>query len=302
MKWSVAHQNLRILPMAFFEQAANRLLVSSLTPTALLKVAAFFLAWVTLWLPLAVPIAKFLKWRPPQTLTAQQKLPLLAALYLIAPLVLWWACWVDGVSFSSYGLEGKLTVLSSLGLGLSLAVISLTIIFTLQSTLGWVAWHAQKCQHLARVLLPILLLSLWIGVIEELVFRGFLLNQLEADYSLWVAATISSIIFALLHLLWEQKNTLPQLPGLWLMGMVLVLARLVNENSLGLAWGLHTGWIWGLTCLDTAEFISYTGKVPSWITGLGENPLAGVAGFLCLLGVGLFLLLLQNHFSLHEFL
>jgi membrane protease YdiL (CAAX protease family) len=147
----------------------------------------------------------------------------------------------------------------------------------------------ENLQRLGQLLLPILFLGLWIGVTEELIFRGFLLNTLRQDYSVWVAAAISSVIFALLHLIWEQQNTLPQLPGLWLMGMVLVLARWADGGSLGLAWGLHAGWIWGLTCLDSAELISYTGKGSVWMTGLGKKPLAGIAGIICLLITGILL-------------
>ena len=275
--------------MAIFDQAVNQWLLSLITSTALFKVAAFFSAWAALWLPLAIPIATWLKWRPPKPMAAEQKLPLLAALYLVAPLILWGASWVDGASFSDYGLDWKLSVLVSLGLGLGLGILSLTIIFTGQWIVGWIEWHSENWQRLGQVWLPVLLLGLWIAVIEELVFRGFLLNELSQDYSLWVAAAISSIIFALLHLLWEQKDTLPQLPGLWLMGMVLVLARWVDGGNLGLAWGLHTGWIWGLTCLDSAELISYTAKGPIWMTGLGQKPLAGGTGIICLVTTSIFL-------------
>ncbi len=292
---SVAPQNLPISPMAIFDWAANRWLMSLMTSTALVKVAAFFIAWAAFWLPLAIPIATLLKWRPPEPLAAEQKLPLLAPLYLIAPLILWGVSRVEGGSFSDYGLDWKLNVLVSLGLGLGLAVLSLIIVFIGQGALGWVEWRLENWQRLGKILLPVLLLGLWIGVIEELIFRGFLVNELNQDYSIWVAAAISSIIFALLHLIWDQKDTLPQLPGLWLMGMVLVLARWVDAGSLGLAWGLHAGWIWGLTCLDSAQLISYTGKGATWMTGLGEKPLAGVAGLLCLLGVGALLLFLMPY-------
>jgi hypothetical protein len=275
--------------MAIFDQAVNQWLLSLMTSTALFKVAAFFSAWATLWLPLAIPIAIWLKWRPPKPMAAEQKLPLLVGLYLIAPLILWGASWLDGVSFSDYGLGWKLTVLVSVGLGLGLGILSLTIIFIGQWTLGWVEWHWENWQRLGQVLLPVLLLGLWISVTEELVFRGFLLNELSQDYSVWVAAAISSIIFAFLHLIWEQQDTLPQLPGLWLMGMVLVLARWVDGGSLGLAWGLHAGWIWGLTCLDSSQLISYTGKGPTWMTGLGQKPLAGGAGLICLVITGILL-------------
>ncbi|HEY9904949.1 MAG TPA: CPBP family intramembrane glutamic endopeptidase [Candidatus Sericytochromatia bacterium] len=275
--------------MAIFDQAVNQGLMSSVASTALVKVATFFISWAVLWLPLAIPIATLLKWRPPKPLAAEQKLPLLAALYLIAPPILWGASWVEGTSFSDYGLDWKLKVLLSLGLGLGLGILSLIIVFSGQWLLGWVEWRLENLQRLGQLLLPILFLGLWIGVTEELIFRGFLLNTLRQDYSVWVAAAISSVIFALLHLIWEQQNTLPQLPGLWLMGMVLVLARWADGGSLGLAWGLHAGWIWGLTCLDSAELISYTGKGSVWMTGLGKKPLAGIAGIICLLITGILL-------------
>ncbi|MGC1394217.1 MAG: type II CAAX endopeptidase family protein [Coleofasciculaceae cyanobacterium] len=275
--------------MAIFDQATNLWLVSLMTSTALIKVAFFFVAWVALWLPLAIPIAIFLKWHPPKPIATEQKLPLLAPLYLIAPLILWGASWLEGDHFSDYGLSWKFSVLKSLVIGLGLGVLSLVLIFISQWRLGWIEWHLENRQRLAQICLPILLLGLWIGITEELIFRGFLLNTLGKDYSVWLAAAISSIIFALLHLVWEQQETIPQLPGLWLMGMVLVLARIADNGSLGIAWGLHAGWIWGLTCLDSAALLSYTGKAPSWITGLGQKPLAGVAGIVCLLITGLLL-------------
>ncbi|NEP09925.1 MAG: CPBP family intramembrane metalloprotease [Symploca sp. SIO2C1] len=278
--------------MAIFDQSAHEWLLLLKTSTAVVKAVAFFLAWAALWLPLAIPIAILLKWQPNKPLVTEQKLPLLAALYLVAPLILWGASWVDKVSFSDYGLDWELTIVGSLCLGLGMGVLGLTIVFFSQWKLGWVEWQSENWQLLEKVLLPILLLGLWIGVTEELVFRGFLQNQLQQDYSIWGAATIASIIFALLHLIWEQQNTLPQLPGLWLMGMVLVLARWVDGGSLGLAWGLHAGWIWGLTCLDEAKLISYTGKGPIWVTGFAGNPLAGIAGLVCLLLTSLLLLLL----------
>ncbi|NEO99727.1 MAG: CPBP family intramembrane metalloprotease [Symploca sp. SIO2E9] len=288
--------------MAIFVEVGNQWLMSLTASTALVKVAAFFAAWAALWLPLATAMAMVLKWRPSKPLTTEQKLPLLASLYLIAPLILWGVSSWEGVSFSDYGLECKWSFLVSVGLGLGLGVLSLIITFTGQWSLGWVKSYWANWQHLPKVLLPVLLLGIWISGTEELIFRGFLINELRQEYFLWVAAVISSVIFALLHLIWEQKNTLPQLPGLWVMGMVLVLARWADSDNLGLAWGLHTGWIWGLTCLQEAELIAYTGKGPSWMTGWGNNPLAGVIGFLCLLGVGCLLLLLGRYQSLGDFL
>lgn len=287
--------------MNFFDQAASSLLLFFTQAHPIWRVTAFFIAWVGCWLPIAIAVAIAMNWHPPKPLAAAQKLPLLASLYLIAPLLLWGIAGVEGGSFSTYGLPWTPAVLVSLGLGFGLAVLSLVVIFGIEWALGLISWQQSNWQQLKSVWLPTLLLGLWIGGTEELIFRGFLLNSLmeagfkeasavstemlvKPTHTLWVAAAISSIIFAVLHLVWEVRETLPQLPGLWLMGMVLVLARVCDAGNLGLAWGLHAGWIWGLASIDAAGLIKYSGKASVWIVGLAAKPLAGAAGILCLLG------------------
>ena len=281
-------------------QATHLMISSFVEASAIVKAVAFFCVWLLVWLPLGIPLAIALKWQPPQAITPSQKLPLVASLYIIAPLILWGFARIQGLPFSGYGFTWTTPFLSSLGLGLLLGVLGLAILFGLQLGLGWLQWltvppdaaensipKVGKARWLSwRILLPTLLLGLWISGTEELIFRGFLLNQLQQDYSLWVAGAIASVIFAVLHLVWEGPQNVPQLPGLWLMGMVLVLARQVDSGSLGLACGLHAGWIWGIASLDTAKAIAYTGKGPSWLTGLGEQPLAGGMGLLFLIGTG----------------
>lgn len=248
---------------------------------------------------MAVVIAIALDWRPAKPITAEQKLPLLASLYLIAPLVLWGVSWLTGASFSDYGLSWNLWILTSLGAGMGCGMLSMLVLFGCQTALGWVTWQPLVGQRLGLVVLSTLLLALWISGTEELVFRGFILTQLQQDYQIWIAAAISSLIFALLHLVWERQETLPQLPGLWLLGMVLVLARYIDRGSLGLAWGLHAGWIWAIASLDSAPTLKLTGKASEWITGKAGKPLAGMVGILCLLATGGILwlcsLLVQSH-------
>lgn len=273
--------------------SASLTLVMGSGGSALVQIAAFFTVWVGLWIPLAIPIAFTLGlWRNgesprfPLKLTAEQKLPLLAPLYLIAPCVLWGASRVEKVPFSRYGLALNSQILSALGLGLGLAILGLIVLFSIERGLSWIQWNPWPKNFVQCVLFPTLLLALWISTTEELIFRGFLLNQLQTDFSMWEAAIISSGIFAGLHLVWEVQETLPQLPGLGLMGLILVLAWWVDEGNLGLAIGLHAGWIWGITCVDTAGLINYTQTAPEWITGLARKPLAGVMGIVLLLGTG----------------
>ena len=282
--------------ITFFESPVNALLAFMENAPALIIVMAFFIFWIVFWLPVAAVSAILLNWRPPKPLQPEQKMPLLVSLYLLAPLTLWGVSWLTNKSFSDYGFVGNLSTLGSLGLGFALGVVSLAIVFSGQFWLGWCSFEKKSFKLLLPILLPIFLIALLVGGIEELVFRGFLFTELAQDYPVWLAAAISSLIFALLHLVWEQRETAPQLPGLWLMGMVLVLARFVSGGNLGLAWGLHSGWVWAIATIDTAELITYTGKVSDWFTGKNKKPLAGLAGIICILGTGVIIWLFSKYF------
>ena len=202
-------------------------------------VTGFFLVWFLLWLPFAL----VWQWKPLKPLTGKEKLPLLAGLYLLAPFLVWLGATIKGMSWGDLGLDTASSFFISLMVGFGLGVGGLGVIFSIEYFLGWIQWSGENLHRLFSVSLPIIALALWISLTEELVFRGFLLNTLREEYNLVMAGAISSVIFALLHLVWEQKKSIPNLPGLWLMGMVLVGARLVNGGSLGLATGLHAGWI-----------------------------------------------------------
>jgi membrane protease YdiL (CAAX protease family) len=273
------------------------------------RLFGFFLIWMLLWLPLAIPLGVALQWRPwHRVTTPAQKLPLVASLYALAPVVIWGEAILEQGSLRDYGLWLNVASLQSLGSGLVLGVSGLAILFTLQQQLGWIRLQPQPAvlpivstessvateldglidkqslssRRLALLLFSTLAIALWISFIEELVFRGFLVNQLQRDAASWIAVTIASLIFALLHLVWEGQEAIPQLLGLWLMGVVLSIACWADQGSLGLAIGLHAGWVWTIASLDTTQLICYTGKAPEWLTGLGNKPLAGVMGLLSL--------------------
>ena len=262
--------------------------------TSWIKLLTFFGLWAAIWLPIAGGIIKFIDWQPGQPLIPQHKLILLASLYILIPGIIAWKIRVESLSFASLGLIPADDILQSILLGLAISLASVIIVFSLESAFSLVSWRWQNIKALWSLSLPILVLSLSISFIEELIFRGYVFSTLLIDNSYWLAAIISSAIFALLHLIWERKQTLPQIPGLWLMGMILIAAKIVNTDSIYLAIGLHAGWIWSLTCIDSAELISYSDR-GHWITGINQQPLAGFAGLFCLTLTGLSLWMIQNY-------
>lgn len=265
-----------------FEHLSNTLLFQWENANSIFVIAAFFITWIICWLPIALIVTKVLAWTPKQPLQPEQKIALVVSLYLLAPFVLFVINWLTDESFTNYGWINNFSILYGLFLGFCGGVLSLIFVFSCQIYLGLCKLNLSNLKSLPSTLFSIMLVALLVGGVEELVFRGFLFAQLEKTYSVWIAAVTSSLIFALLHLIWEQSETTPQLPGLWLMGMVLVLARFADNGGLSLAWGLHSGWVWSIASIDTLLLVNYTNDKYEWITGKNKKPLAGLAGLFCM--------------------
>ncbi len=250
------------------------------------KIGVFFTIWGLLWVPIAIPLARGVQWRWFSPLKVQQKLPLVASLYLIAPIVLWGISRLEHASFSTYGWVWNGQLFRLVSLGIAAGAIGLLILFGVQIAFGWLSLKFENWRGFAVAALPTFGLGLFVGGVEELVFRGFLFGQLLIELDFWTAAIGSSGIFALLHLIWDGKEGVSQLPGLWLMGVILCLAFTISNGNIGLAWGLHAGWVWMIAALDASEILNYPTSAPEWLIGLQQKPLAGLLGLLFLLGTG----------------
>ena len=245
-----------------------------------LDLLLFFGVWFLLWLPAAIPLAIAIRWFPPQPPTPAQKIPLVLSLYAIAPPLLWGFARLTGVPLVAYGLAWDVELLSSFALGSAIALFGVILLFALQRSCGWcsLAIAGLGGRQWLAVWLPALGIAAIVGGVEEWVFRGFLLERLQQNLSFVAAAAISSLLFAFSHLIWEPRATLPQLPGLGLMGTALALAVWRDGGSIGLAWGLHAGWVWVLASIASSQTIRYHDRAPAWGVGIARQPLASVSG------------------------
>ncbi len=276
----------------------------------MLNIILFFAVWILLWSPIAFLLGRKLRWDFPNPPTPEQKIPLVLSLYVLAPPLLWF--WVhrsgwmgsgvmgsgvtgSGLTLANYGWAWSGAFALRVGSGLGLAVLSLVLLWGLERLLGWITFELDA-KALLKLVGPILAVAIAISVVEELLFRGFLFEELVSTLgnssglgSGWVvivALGLTNLVFALLHLPWDRwQAVVPQLPGLWVLGLVLSLAYL-RWGDLAMAIGLHAGWVWAIASLDTVNGIQYTGKVPAWVTGVGGYLLAGVmgVGFLGVIG------------------
>ncbi|MDX2239947.1 MAG: type II CAAX endopeptidase family protein [Leptolyngbyaceae cyanobacterium bins.302] len=233
-----------------------------------------------IWLPFAAPVYWFLG--------TGNTASIIAVLVLYSEFV--WLLWLWGrialqqpQPLQNHGLvrtrQNGLELLRGLGVGF----ISLFCLFTVEGWLGWVSW--QMTQFSPRFLLEGLMVALGIGFAEELLFRGWLVDELQQDYRPQVAIWNSSAIYALLHFVkpWSEiLRTLPSFPGLLLLGLILGWIRQIHHGRLGFAIGLHAGLVWGYYIVNVGELLRYSNQIPTWVTGIDRNPLAGSMGLLFL--------------------
>jgi hypothetical protein len=242
----------------------------------------------------------------------QHKLPLLLPLYLLAPAAVEVYRRLGADAWSSYGIAWNQPFFNLAIAGFGVAAGGVTVLVALQLALGWRRWQSpgRKAATAASdaevegdlipssgpapqttpgvVLLAVLLLALFVGWIEELVFRGVLANGLGQALPLWAMTIAVSLIFAVSHLVWDGPAGASQVPGLAIMGAVLLLARWAAGGSLGLAWGLHAGWVFAIALIDALALLKPGKDGPVWLVGMPDQPLTGLLplGLLVLTGVG----------------
>ena len=249
---------------------------------------------VAAWLPMALLIAVWSRDANQTTLWA------MALLFLgFLTLISRWGRWLhqEPQIFRTYGLgfgpESRRELLLGFGVGLG----SLLLLFCLYGLLGWLNWQMPSLA-LGRVALEGLLMAMGVGLAEELVFRGWILDELERDYRAPVALWGNSLCYASLHFikpLPEVSRTFPQFPGLVLLGLILVwmkrstqgqrrttVSLLTRPGRLALPIGFHAGIVWGYYLFNVGGLAKLDQTVPEWLTGIDGNPLAGAMGLLCL--------------------
>jgi membrane protease YdiL (CAAX protease family) len=175
-------------------------------------------------------------------------------------------------------------VLASLARGLAVALLLLLLVgagllLSGSASLGQAATAGQSVNALA--------LLLGVGFAEELIFRGWLLEELTRLTDRRRALVLQALVFALVHPWFgvEGWGRGPLLAGLVLLGLVLALRRRCDGGLLWGAVGLHGGLVGGWFLLSQALLELRPGAV-AWLSGPGQppNPVGSVTG-LASLGV-----------------
>ncbi len=245
------------------------------------RLGLFLSCLLLFWLPIALPVYWFLG----------QKSEVYLLIWLYVIFVWFIGFWGKKIEeqphpYQYYGLRFTKGALLELVAGMAIGISSLLLLMQVQVWLGWAEW--QYLSDAPKHILPGLGVALGVGIAEELLFRGWLLTELERDYSPNRSLWMSTIIFTALHFLnWQViRRNWAQFWGLLLLGRNLVLARRLTRGSLAFPIGLHAGLVWANYVIDVGNLLFGLDEVPSIVTGINGNPLAGMMGLLFLLGMG----------------
>ncbi|MEM1370302.1 MAG: CPBP family intramembrane glutamic endopeptidase [Cyanobacteria bacterium P01_H01_bin.15] len=243
-----------------------------------LRVLLFLLTLLLVWLPWSMLCWGLLR-RDVNLLTIAS-MGGLFVLFLV--LQSYWQPWSYGKSagWIRWGLSLEPTQFRECIVGLIVGVGLVVGIYLFEARLGWIDIRPPTEQFLV-IAGQGALSGLGVALAEEIVFRGWLLTELERDFPQSLASQASAVLFALLHYLkpWSEiQRTWPGFPTLILLGLILVRLKRLTANRLGLPIGFHAGLVWGYYCLSIGELISTTPGTPDWLVGIHGNPLASLIG------------------------
>lgn len=249
----------------------------------LLRIGTFFGVLLAMWLP----FAGLMTWLISDANTVTILTMSVMFIEFLVLVRLWgWRLYRNAHPFHTYGLEWTPQNGWELIQGLGIGLVAIFGMFIVQGAFGWLQWRSPD-PNFGLVLAEGLLVGLGVGLAEELLFRGWLLDELQRDYRASTVLWINTTVFAVLHFLrpWSEVVRLfPQFGGLLLLGGALVLAKRATLR-LGLPMGIHAGLVLGNYLINVGDLVTYNNRVPQWITGIDENPMAGVVGLLFLAGL-----------------
>jgi membrane protease YdiL (CAAX protease family) len=194
---------------------------------------------------------------------------------------------LDRRTFHSLGFTFDRFMLPDLIVGFLIPSAQLGLVLVLELVGGWTrwqswAWEVSSGAAVAGGLGLSLLVFILVGYQEELLSRGYQLQNLIDGSGLRWALFLSSAIFAVLHLA-NPGSGLASTLGLVAAGYFLAFAWL-RTGRLWLSIGLHIGWnffegtIFGfqVSGLEPFALMRHSVVGPAWATGGPFGPEAGV--------------------------
>tara|TARA_B100000965_G_scaffold114288_1_gene94361 strand:+ start:111 stop:962 length:852 start_codon:yes stop_codon:yes gene_type:complete len=175
-------------------------------------------------------------------------------------------------------------------------MVSVFLIFILLLFLFLFGWIDRFDNIKIIELLNAILLIFGIVFAEEIVFRGWLMEEMVLLFGLRRGIIFQSTIFSLAHYRSDIAllDLIPFFVGLFLFGLVLTLRRTIDRGSLWGCIGLHGGLV-AIWYLFDSGMVIFSIDTPYFLLGPSKtmvNPIGGVIG----IGVLIIMIFFQRRF------
>ncbi len=176
----------------------------------------------------------------------------------------------------------------SKGILFSLFLIILILVPLLQN--NFISWIGEFSPS---ILLNSIVLGLAVGFAEEIIFRGWLLEELKFEYGTKIAIALQALAFSLVHDLSNDIfwNIIGLRLGFFLLGIFLSLVRIRDKGSSWNCIGIHGGLV-GIWFFLNNGLIEFKENTPSFLAGPFtqniSNPIGSFSAILILLLLCLF--------------
>ena len=194
---------------------------------------------------------------------------------------------IDKKTVVSLGLKWNALAVKDLIVGFLLSAVMVGIIFFSLMQLGMltvdkIEWTGESLPAVVGLLLWLFSVGLAVGWSEELIFRGYLLQNIGEGIGLKWAILIMCLFYGAVHM--------PNPNSTWLSGTLIVLIGFIrifgwlSTRQLWFSMGMHAGWnyfqgpVFGFHVSGTKSeyLIQQSLSGPDWITGGVFGPEAGI--------------------------
>ncbi len=193
----------------------------------------------------------------------------------------------DRRSFISLGLRWDRQALRDILVGICISAFTMGLVFIIELSTGWLeiqgfGWETAPADILIPNFVFWSLSFLAVGVYEELLSRGYHLQNMEEGLKTPLALFFSSFVFGLGHM-GNPEFTWAAALGIAAAGLFMAFAYL-RTRQLWLPIGLHIGWnifegpIFGfpVSGLETVRLLNHQVNGPTLMTGGAFGPEAGL--------------------------
>ena len=152
---------------------------------------------------------------------------------------------LDRRTLTSLGITLKPQAALDLLAGIGIAALMMGLIYGIEMLLGWVtfiryAWEVDSLKTVLVQALVVILTYILVGWNEELLSRGYHLQNLSEGLNLFWGVVLSSAVFSGLHIFNPNAGWVSSL-GIFLAGLFFAYSYL-RTRQLWLPIGLHIGW------------------------------------------------------------